>query len=197
MDSTEALWDYMKASVPEITGDDMPVQEGDRYWHHELLAAMGQPRLRDITWNNGFTGKVRFSDKCAHNILALAVYLAGKEAEEPCNVCRKRNGPFVGCMLPQESTWGDASQKACANCIYNWQYKRCCYNPETKYPCRGSVAHDEGQGGLDEAAETLEHDDMMSGPPDPQDHGWEVNTEDINRKFWFSKFDGCNLEILT
>ena len=94
----EELWAYMKAKVPELSISAIP-QEGENLCHADLHLAMEQPQVRDISWNPQFLGR-RFSAKYAKNILALVIYLTGKQAEEKCGRCGKSAGPFQGCILP-------------------------------------------------------------------------------------------------
>ena len=141
MDTRQALWSYINSSIPELSRDTIPVPAEKKRWHKDLPAAMSQPRSREIAWNDRFSGK-RFSKKHSENILALCIYLTGKEADQPCGRCQKGLGPFSGCILPHDSTWISSSQKACANCIYNWQKLKCSHHWED--------VHDAGQEGEQE-----------------------------------------------
>ncbi|RYP78004.1 hypothetical protein DL769_003276 [Monosporascus sp. CRB-8-3] len=140
--SSRQLWRYMRANVPEITIENIP-KKGDKQYFPALPVLMRLPQVRDIAWNKKFRGK-RFSDKYAHNLVALAVYLTGKKAEPGCKHCQ---GPFDGCIIPSDDAWHRIVQKACANHIYNWRGRHCSLNPN----------HDPSNGKRDDSASVKRH----------------------------------------
>lgn len=89
----------MKANVPQITLVEIP-KKGPNF-HASLPLAMQQQQVRNVSWNPEFTGK-QFTQKWGHNLLALAVFLTGKEAEVKCGGCNNHRGPFDKCVLPPD-----------------------------------------------------------------------------------------------
>jgi hypothetical protein len=140
--SVETLWEYMRTSVPELK--DYPSLEalGHAMGHRklsDLFPSTTMPRVRNIAFNLHFKPKTpgqKLEPKWVENIIALAVYLTGREAAEPCHRCLRLAGPFQGCVMPSEEAirHGTLTMSACANCIYGWQSKACSHHPNFGKP---------------------------------------------------------------
>lgn len=130
----DALWRSLVAEIPDINHPEVPQKGNKTLFHEDLLPALDQPRVRNVAWNPKFRGDRSHVNKYPQNILAAVTYITGKEAGEPCSKCQRGSGPFIGCILPPDSLWESTSHKACANCIYGWQKKKCSYYPVADQP---------------------------------------------------------------
>lgn len=132
--SPNQMWLHMKSldEIEAVELEDLPEVEKDLFVHMSL------PRKRNIELNPTFKGLRRFNPRWASNTVALVIYLTGDEATTPCEYCAKRNGPFVGCVVPAQSIHSrlgsQTHRTACANCRYNWQSRNCTLNQDVHAP---------------------------------------------------------------
>lgn len=162
--SEKAIFLHMR-SLPEIA--DIERIEHVPYFHSEINIHSKLPRKRNIELNPLFRGN-NVNVKWGANSVALAVYLTGDEAEKPCERCKRRCGPFVGCVLPAKSTHGQVASVTCANCRYNWQSKQCDHHFSNRVPAldpKGSIeATDEGPADHDDNDEEEEESSFRPQP---------------------------------
>lgn len=124
----------------------------------ELEVLLSLPRRRDLKLKHPLPVTHTLALK---QLAAVVAQLTGREAPKPCTACRRRAGPFKGCItiIPKISVKlrrlvSVSYRNACANCLYGNTYNACSIKHLNKTEERATRVVALGNGGdVDEAGD--------------------------------------------
>ncbi|CAK7265753.1 hypothetical protein SEPCBS119000_001673 [Sporothrix epigloea] len=108
----EALWDYAKTFLSEAMRSAGMPNNG------KAALYLTAPRVRELRWNRKVV-RTKNSETHATHLAGLLIQLTGEEAQEPCDQCKKGQGPFEGCITVNSNGRPEmlVAYDACANCV--------------------------------------------------------------------------------